>query len=59
MTVEAARRTAKVLARGMGVTFYVERSRYGRFLPVQMPSDDCKILATVTPPKSANDRLAA
>jgi hypothetical protein len=48
-----------VLARGMGITFYAVRSRYGRFLAVQVPSDDCKILATVTPPKSANDRLAA
>jgi len=59
MTEEAARRTAKLLARGMGVTFYVVRSRYGRFLAVQVPSDGCQILATVTPPKSANDRLAA
>jgi hypothetical protein len=59
MTEETARRTAKVLARGMGITFYVVRSRYGRFLAVQVPSDDCQILATVTPPKSAQDRLAA
>jgi hypothetical protein len=59
MTEEAARRTAKMLARGMGITFYVVRSRYGRFLTVQVPSDNCQILATVTPPKSANDRLAA
>jgi len=43
----------------MGITFYVVRSRYGRFLAVQVPPDDCEILATVTPPKSANDRLAA
>jgi hypothetical protein len=59
MTEEAARRTAKMLAQGMGTTFYVVRSRYGRFLAVQVPSDNCQILATVTPPKSANDRLAA
>jgi hypothetical protein len=59
MTEEAARRTAKLLARGMGVTFYVVRNRYGRFLAVQIPSDDCKILATVTPPKSVQDQLAA
>jgi hypothetical protein len=59
MTEEAARRTAKVLARGMGITFYAVRSRYGRFLAVQVPSDDCEILAAVTPPKSAHDRLAA
>ena len=59
MTEEAARRTAKLLARGMGITFYVVRSSQGRFLAVQIPSDDCEILATVTPPKSAQDRLAA
>ena len=59
MTEEAAHRSAKSLARGMGITFYVVRSRCGRLLAVQIPSDDCKILATVTPPKSAQDRLAA
>ena len=59
MTEEAARRTAKLLARSMGITFYVVRGPSGRFLAVQVPSDDCQILATVTPPKSANDRLAA
>jgi hypothetical protein len=59
MSEEAARRTAKALARGMGITFYVVRSRYGRFLAVQVPSDDCKILARVTPPKSMQDRRAA
>ena len=50
MTEERARHYAKVLARGMGVTFYVVRSREGRFLAVQSPSDDCEILAKVTPP---------
>ena len=40
MTEEAARRTAKLLARCMGITFYAVRSRYGRFLAVQVPSDD-------------------
>ena len=59
MTEKAARRTAKLLARGMGITFYVVRSRYGRFLAVQIPSDDCEILATVAPPESAHDRLVA
>ena len=59
MSEEAARRTAKVLALGMGITFYVVRSRYGRFLAVQVPSDDCEILATVTAPKSVHDRQAA
>jgi hypothetical protein len=59
MSEEAARRTAKMLARGMGITFYVVRSRYGRFMAVQVPSDDCQILATVTPPRSVRDLLAA
>jgi hypothetical protein len=56
MTEEQARRNAKALALGMGITFYVVRSREGRFLPVQMPSDDCEILATVTPPSSRIDQ---
>jgi hypothetical protein len=59
MSEEAACRTAKVLALGMGITFYVVRSRYGRFMAVQIPTDDCQILATVTPPKSTQDRRAA
>jgi hypothetical protein len=59
MTEEAARRAAKLLALGMGITFYVVRSSQGRFLAVQIPSDDCEILARVAPPKSAHDPLAA
>ena len=59
MTEEAAHRAAKALAVGMGITFYVVRSRYGRFFAVQMPLDDCEILATVKPPRSVYDRLAA
>ena len=47
MTEERARHYAKALARSMGITFYVVRSREGRFLAVQIPSDDCEILATV------------
>lgn len=50
MTEERARHYAEVLARGMGITFHAVRSREGRFLAVQIPSDDCEILATVTPP---------
>ena len=46
MTEERARYYAKALARNMGITFYVVRSREGRFLAVQIPSDDCEILAT-------------
>jgi hypothetical protein len=55
MTEERARHYAKALARGMGITFYVVRSRQGRFLAVQIPSDDCEILATVAPPSSVRD----
>jgi hypothetical protein len=55
MTEERARHYATALARGMGITFYVVRSRTGRFLTVQIPSDDCEILAEVTPPNSAHD----
>ena len=49
MSEEAAHRTAKALALGMGITFYVVRSREGRFLAVQQPPDDCEILATGYP----------
>ena len=58
MSEEAAHRSAKALALGMGITFYVVRISQGRFLAVQIPSDDCEILATVTPPKSVQDRRA-
>ena len=54
MTEERARHYAEALAQGMGTTFYVVRSRKGRFLPVQIPSDDCEILAKVTPPGNVN-----
>jgi len=33
----------------------VVRSREGRYLSVQRPSDDCEILVTVTPPDSVHD----
>jgi hypothetical protein len=39
----------------MGITFYVVRSREGRFLPVQIPSVDCEVLATVTPPENVRE----
>jgi len=55
MTEESARYYAKALARSMGVTFYAVRSREGRFLAVQIPSDDCQILAKVTPRRSVHD----
>jgi hypothetical protein len=54
MTEEKARHYAKILSRGMAVTFHAVRSRQGRFLAVQIPSDDCEILATIRPPRSAN-----
>jgi hypothetical protein len=49
MTEEKARHYAARLAEGMGITFYVVRSHEGRFLAVQIPSEDCEILATVKP----------
>ena len=55
MTKGRARHYADVLAQGMGITFYVVRSREGRFLAVQIPSDECEILAKITPPASAHD----
>jgi hypothetical protein len=55
MTEERARHNAKALADGLGITFYVVRSREGCFLTVQTPSGDCEILDTVTPP----DRVKA
>jgi len=55
MTQERACYYAEELARNMGITFYVVRSREGRFMAVQIPSDDCEILATVAPPSGANE----
>ena len=54
MTEERARHYAETLAHSIGITFYVVRSREGRFLTVQTPSDDCEVLATVTPPSSTD-----
>lgn len=59
MTEEQARSHAAALAQGLGITFYVIRSREGRFLPVQLPAEDCEILATVKPPRSIHDRRMA
>jgi len=58
MTEEKAHHYAKVLAQSIGITFYVVRSREGRFLAVQIPSEDCKILARVAPPSSVHDTQA-
>jgi hypothetical protein len=57
VTEDKARHYAELLAQGMGITFYVVRSREGRYLSVQIPSNDCEILATVTPPSSTHDPL--
>lgn len=50
MTEEKARYYAEALAQSMGITFYVVRNRGGRFLAVQIPSDDREIVATVKRP---------
>jgi hypothetical protein len=55
MTEEKARHYAKVLSRGMGVTFHAVRSREGGFMAVQIPSGDCEILATIRPPGGVNE----
>jgi hypothetical protein len=55
MTEERARHYAKALAQSMGITFYAVRSREGRFMAVQIPSDDCETLATASPPSSGNE----
>ncbi len=49
------RRQGPRLRRGMGITFYVVRTREGDFEPVQLPPDDCEILATVEPPGSPHE----
>jgi hypothetical protein len=54
MTEEQARTNAKALA--LGITFYVVRSREGRILPVQLPSDDCEVLASIAPPGGVHDQ---
>ena len=55
MTEEQARSHAEALAFGMGITFYVVRTREGDFEPVQLPPGDCEILATVEPPGSPHE----
>lgn len=56
MTQEQAHAHAVALANGLGITFYVVRRREGEFVPVQLPDEDCEILATVKPPSSIHDR---
>jgi len=52
MTEDKARYYAEALAQSMGITFYVVRNHKGGFLPVQIPSANCEILATVKPPSN-------
>jgi hypothetical protein len=56
MTEDEARDKAQGLARCMGIAFYVVRSSEGDIVPVQVPSDDCDILARVPPPLSPHDQ---
>ena len=57
MTGDEARAQAEALAIGMGITFYVVRSREGDFLPVQMPPKDSEIIAAIDPPRSHEHTL--
>jgi hypothetical protein len=57
MTEKRARHYAKALARGMDKTFCVVRPHEGHFMAVQIPSDDCEILATVRPPRRCHNTL--
>ena len=55
MTEEQARAQAEALAIGMGITIYVVRTPDDRFLPVQVPMEDCEVLATIDPPRDKHD----
>jgi hypothetical protein len=59
MTEERARYYAKTLAFNLRITFYVVRSSEDEIYAVQVPSDDCEILATVPPAASVIDQRAA
>ena len=50
MTEEQARSDAEALAIAVGFTFYVVRSHEGGLSTVQMPSQDCEVVATIAPP---------
>jgi hypothetical protein len=45
MTEDQARSHAEAFALAMGITFYIVWDREGRFLSVQMPPQDCEIVA--------------
>ena len=56
MTEQQARSHAEAVALAMGITFYVVRSREGEFASVQMPPQDCEIVAEIAPPSSRHAR---
>jgi hypothetical protein len=55
MIEEQARAQAEALAIGIGITIYVVRTPDGRFLPVQVPMEDCEIRATIDPARDEHD----
>jgi hypothetical protein len=59
MTEERARYYAERLAFNLRVTFYVVYSADDEIYAVQVPSDDCEILAIVPPPAGVHDQRAA
>jgi len=59
MTEERAHYYAGKLAVSLGITFYVVRSAEDEIYAVQVPSDDCEILAIVPPPTRVPDQRAA
>jgi hypothetical protein len=56
MTEEQARSRAEAVALAMGITFYVVRSREGGFASVQIPPEDCEIVAEIAPSSSEHAR---
>lgn len=59
MTEERARYYAERLAFNLRVTFYVVCSADDEIYAVQVPPDDCEILAIVPPPAGVHDQRAA
>ena len=59
MTEERARYYAEKLAFNLRITFYVVRSAEDEIYAVQVPSDDCEVLAIVPSAASVPDHRAA
>jgi hypothetical protein len=59
MTEERACYYAEKLVFSLHITFYVVRSAEDEIYAVQVPSDDCEIIAIVPPPASVHDQWAA